>query len=507
MFGLEKVADAFDRMHEEVQRDFENKVLRDWGRDAGEAWGAESWKTYGTAIGAGLLYSLGTFTLSSGKSLVDTLRIGDGVRSGTAAGVGQDVLRVLNLAPAIGAAAKGIGWGGRLALAARAGGVAGQQGLRSCAPTAIAAAARVSGQNVAMTLDDVGIAVGKGMHPNASSFPGMVTQEIKDVVKSVSLVNQEISFEGQGVEAVEAAVKTGKGPVIFSIHLWEKSAAGFLQGGSNSLGEPEHALAAFERMGKVMVADQYGIRPIGELGKVGGTTHNFTIAGEAIQVTDGVLLRTTPVLRALGKAERLGSVTGPLRGPAGRSLFATTFGLNMIIVNAPATWRLDAGVRAVQGRPPREWPGMPPGTIPARGSSSGTKAGTTDGGAEEAPTKGAAAEAPTAGKAGAAGAAGATTRGAIPAPKEIPTPNLLSRTLQQDGMHVLSKLPQNGDSREFTQLASDTGLPEVRLRDALLMLARSGLISAGSWFALQGKATPAMAARTMRQPRARSGSR
>ena len=110
MFGLEKIADAFDRIHADVQRDFDNLMLERGGRWAGDNLGPDSGWTYALAVPVGIGWSLGTFTLASGKALVDVLRLGDGVKSGTLSGVGQDGLRVLNLIPVVSAGERRLAW-------------------------------------------------------------------------------------------------------------------------------------------------------------------------------------------------------------------------------------------------------------------------------------------------------------------------------------------------------------------------------------------------------------
>src|SRR5688572_21399342 len=119
MWGLEKIADAFDKMHADVQRDLDRALLVEGGQWAGQTFGPDSMFTFQTAIAAGVAYSIATFTLASGKGLVDVLRLGEGVKSGTLTGVGQDILRILNLIPALGMLGK-LGTAGRAASIANA---------------------------------------------------------------------------------------------------------------------------------------------------------------------------------------------------------------------------------------------------------------------------------------------------------------------------------------------------------------------------------------------------
>lgn len=470
MFGLEKIADAFDRIHADVQRDFDNLMLERGGRWAGDNLGPDNGWTYALAVPVGIGWSLGTFTLASGKALVDVLRLGDGVKSGTLSGAGQDALRVLNLIPVVSAGGKALGMAGtagRTASVARAMGVVGQQGARSCGPTAIGAAARLSGRNVTLTLNEVGIATGKGIHPNAPNFPGMYLSEVRDVAQRVTGATRQFNVEGSGIQAIEQTAAQGNGPVIFGAHWWSK-ANGLTQVPHNvRLGhaqEAAHWLVAFrDASGKVLVADQFGVRPIADVGKIAGTVTEYSLAAEALLVSDGVLMR------GVGVAEALGSASEPFRHARNAQWFAASFGINMVAVNAPTTWALDARIRERLGRQPRTWAGMP-AAAPANGSAGGAA---PDGKEANAPS--------------------------TAAPATIPLPNVLSLTLQQDSMMVLGKIPPNGDSREFTQLQEETGLSGTRVRDALLQLARSGLISPLGWFMHDGKTTPSHVCRAMRR--------
>lgn len=460
MFKLEKIADAFDKMHAEVQRDLDDVLLVKGGQTAGKAFGPDSVLTWSMAISAGIAWSLSTFTLGAGKSLVDVLRLGEGVKSGTLSGVASDVLRVLNLIPALGVAAKGIGMGGRLASIAGATRVAGGAYQSSCGATASAAAARLSGTRLLLTLDEVGNFVGKGS-PKSPQFPGMWFHEIKSVLMGVTSTTQEINMSGAGIEAVEAAAAQGRGPVVFGVQWWRgvqplRNAA--IEGSAG-----DHWLVAFRNVrGQIMVADQYGVRPITQIGSIQGTTSQFTLASRALLVGDGALIRGLGTLESTGQA-----MVGASKGA---SWLATSFGLQMVVVNAPTTWSLDATVRKKLGRPPRDWPGQKDSSL-----NSGKV-----GGKVSSPSfdKG--------------------DRKEIPPPSSIPVPNP-SSTLLQDSTLVLNKLPQNGDSREFAQLMVETGLSSGRLRNALFQLGRSGLIRVLKWSSHEDKPTPIMVQRTLRK--------
>jgi hypothetical protein len=439
MLGLEKIADAFDKMHAQVQRDLDRWLLVDGGKWAGDTFGPDSYYTFQTAMAAGLAYSLATFTLSSGKGLVDVLRLGEGVKSGTVTGVGQDVLRVLNIVPALGMVGK-LGTVGRAASIANATKVTGQFNVVSqeyamaCGPTATAAAARLSGVQKTMALEEVAVEVGKS-NVKSPNFSGMWFDEVKTVLNGVSPATRELNMGGAGIEAVEAAAAQGKGPVVFGVQWW----SGFQSVGNagKSMSAPDHFLVAFRNTkNQVMVADQFGVRPISQVGNLPNGASQFTLSSRALLVGDGVLMRAANLGDSANKAL--------LGNAANRSFLTAALGIQMVVVDHNTTVSIDTKIREVLGRPARSW-----------------NTGQT-GGAE------------------------------IPAPAVIPAPTAFSPNLQQDSVNALQKLPRTGDTREFSQLSVETGLNNFRLRDALLQLSRSKMISIKKWFMLDGNATPAL---------------
>jgi hypothetical protein len=454
MWGLEKIADAFDKMHADVQRDLDRSLLIGGGQWAGETFDQNSALgtvgTWGTAIAAGLAYSISTFTLSSGKALVDVLRLGEGVKSGTLTGVGQDSLRVLNIVPALGMVGK-LGTAGRAASIANAGRVTGtfnavsQEYSFACGPTAVAAASRLSGLQKTMTLEEVAVQVGKS-NVKSPTFDGMWFDEVKTVLNGVSSSTKELNMGGSGIEAVEAVAAQGKGPVVFGVQWW----SGF-QPARNvrfATTDPDHYLVAFRNMrNQVMVADQVGIRPISQLGNLPNGVGQFTLSSRALLVGDGVLMQTAKLGNTVNAAT-LGSA-------ANRSFLTVGLGVQMVVVDQKTTVSIDSKIRETLGRPPRSW------TDEQNADNSGN--------------------------------------GKIPTPAVIPAPAALSPTLQMDSMSVLGKLPQNGESRELSQLMMETGLSTHRLREALLQLLRSGMIEASSWVSYENKPTPGMVKRIFRR--------
>jgi hypothetical protein len=420
MEKLEKVADGFDKIHAEAQADVEDFFLVKGGQWAGETFGADSIGTYTTAIGASIAYSLTTFTLASGKGLVDILRLGKGVRSGTVSGIGHDALRVLNILPVAGMIAKGVGLGARAASIAMAARVVGGSYVSSCGATASAAAARLSGTRVFMTLEEIGKMTGLG-NPKLNQFPGMWYSQLKNLLTSISTTTKEIDMTGAGIDVVGKAAAQGQGPVVFGVQWWQ----GFtpLRNALYNTIEADHWLVAFQNIkGEVMVADQFGMRPIAQLGTINGTTTSFTISSKALIVGEGGIMTAVTKLQNAGLILKTGKVADWL---------ATSFGLEMIIVDSKTTQSLDAQIRQILGRPPREWSSM------------------------------------------------------------LTKNKTLSPTLEVDSQLVLMKLPFNRDSREFTQLATETGLSNERLLDALFLLNRKNLITITELDMKAGKVTPA----------------
>jgi hypothetical protein len=350
MWGLEKIADAFDKMHAEVQHDLDDVILVKNAQWYGKTFGPDSFWNWENAISAGITWSLATYIMGAGKSLVDLLRIGEGVKSGTLGGVGQDALRVMNLIPVVGLGARTIGTGGRLASIAWASRVAGQGGEMSCAPTAMATALRMSGRSMTMTVEEISAAAGqKTISPFAKNYPGLTMNEVATTIKGVTPAAQDIDLAaGTGVstiDAVEAAAAQGRGPVIYGIQWPGGNAA---SGWATTWWDADHAMVAFRNAaGEVMVADQTGVRPIAEAGTIFGKSIAFNVTPQALLVEDGILVRT------LGAAQSAGEVMTGARGGAG--WLASAFAIQMIVVNGRQTQVLDSTVREMLGRPPRDW--------------------------------------------------------------------------------------------------------------------------------------------------------
>ncbi len=454
MFGLEKWADAFDKMHAQVQRDLDG-LVGDLGQRSGATFGADSgWNTF-FAIPVGIAYALGTFTLASGKGLVDVLRLGEGVKSGSASGVGQDALRLLNLIPAAGAVAKGAGVGGRALIVASAARSA-SGGPMSCGIVSSRVALQVSGTRAIITAEEVANLANKTL-PNASTFPGMWYSEMKTLLQGVSTATQELNVTGKGIGAIEGIAAQGRGPVVFGVHWWGKvnGVTQPLRNGrvANAADAADHWMVAFRSArGQVMVADQFGVRAIGQAGTTGSTTSQFTVTSRALLVGDGTLVR------GLGTLERAGQAMTGASSATATNWLASSLAVNMVLVNAPTMAVLDAEQRKRTNMPPRDW------TRPS-GDAAGPKGG-----------------------------------GAMPPTTSVPKPNPFSSTVLADSQFVLSKLPTNRTSREVAQLRIETGLSDSRVQNAVLQLKSSGLVRVTKWSTGdRGQHIPAIVERALRR--------
>ena len=84
MFGLEEIADWWDTQFEESQ-----EILQDWVNESDS-----DGELYARAAGATVVHT----SMQLGASLVDLLRLGEGIEEGGVWGYTQDALRVLSLA-------------------------------------------------------------------------------------------------------------------------------------------------------------------------------------------------------------------------------------------------------------------------------------------------------------------------------------------------------------------------------------------------------------------------
>lgn len=466
MSGLVELADEFDKMHAEAQKVVDDRLLKEPGRWMGETFGPDSWLTYGVAIFPAIQWAIVTFTMGAGKGLVDTLRMGEGWREGTASGWFHDGLRLLNVLPVVGMAGKGIGGLSRMIATSAAGG----EYAMSCGATSTLVASRLSGARALISLEKYGAMFGKTVNGTPASvkspdFPGIYFEDMQPVLRQVGARAQTVDVTNASLQQIEQAASQSNGPMVFGVQWWSGSGgvspARAAQYGVNYA---DHWLVAFRNTsGRVMVADQFGIRPIAQAGTIGGTSSQFSITAKALA------FENISFARGVETATKAGMTLTGTSSAASANWLAASMGVEMVVVNLPTALGLDAATRQALGRPPRGMPGVDP-----------------SGGGGSRPDN------------GGGGANGQTPIGPmtdeIPAPNPIPTPNIASSTLVADTLLVQSRLPRAG-TVELSQLVVDTGLSWERVRNALLSLARTGMIRVHKWVAVAGKETPALVSR------------
>ena len=441
MFGLETIADSFDRMHAEAQKTVDDGVTSA-GQWSGDTFGPDSGWNWVFAIPTGIAYSIATFTMASGKGLVDVLRLGEGVKSGTAGGVASDALRIASILPAVGMIGK---TGGMIA---RTGGAAvegsallKQSGMilnatqaaagdyqMSCGVTSSVVAVRLGGIRRLVTLDELGAYFGKGS-PMSPGFPGVSWSEVTQVLPQVGARAQQIGRAGMTLADIETAAQQGRGTVVFGV--------GWTGGG-------RHILAAFRNtQGQVVVADQFGVRFLSDLGRIGGQSAAYTLTGDALLVENVGFVQRMETLRQVGAATKgLGSAAEKSGAAFNQSAAARTYltgalGIETVILPWARTWSIDSAIRDALGRPPRN--------APAVGDAAGTGGGPAPGGA-------------------APGLPGASAGAGIAGP------------LPPDAARLLAALPPKGKrTRQDVQQAA--GLTGSRFYEAVQLLERRGLVT------------------------------
>lgn len=207
-------------------------------------------------------------SMQLGAGMVDVLRLGEGVKEGTLAGVGKDALRLLQVA---GPVAKV----GRFALARvfpdPKGGV--------CAWVAAAKALRQTGTRHFATLEDIAKAAGTTV-PKLGGVSSTA-----DVVPA--LLNLGAKVRGLGtassMQQVSQAASAGEGVVLFGVK-W------VMQG--KTVG---HALYAYKDMtGALQIADRSGkvVKSLAELEKVGYPgIGSATVFGEMVLIKNAILAK------------------------------------------------------------------------------------------------------------------------------------------------------------------------------------------------------------------------
>lgn len=473
MLGLEKIADAFDTIHADVQGSFDKLMLHDvpltmMGKDLRPG----PFTTF-MAIPVALTWSLGTFVLDSGKSLMGTLRLGEGVKQGGVGGVVADGLRLLNILPAAGSIARLGGRGvqiiGRAAALRGLQRAVGNGAINSCTPTSIAAATRITGHRITLTVEEAAALAGKKVSPLDPAFKGMNMAEAEKVLADIGAKVHPVGVS-DSLQSIEALVQQRRGPVMFGVYWLEKLPLRPEFGYVRSV--DRHMMVAFrDWAGRVMVADQDGIRPLAQAAATAaGKLKPMEIFEKALLVEDGAVLQT------LARGAQGGPVAGLFRSNAARSAMAYTLGVDLIATDLMTTWTIDARIREKLGRQMRPWANMPPEmihAIEARNTSPGPRVSGGDTAQQPSPT------APT-------------------SPGKPPLPNLLSPTLEADAQKVLAVLPKNGQTTELASIMADAGLNEDRARNAVLRLLSTGLVDVTAWVGKGRTAIPALVKRSGR---------
>jgi hypothetical protein len=310
MLGLEKVADMFDEIHRDniktIQSGFQGWVTNNY-----QTYG-EGWQFYGSAVVAGAAEALYTVAAGLGAGLVDTLRLGQGVKSDSGWGYAQDGLRLITV------------FGGVYKVARLAAMNIKLGGLMSCTISSSTKALISSGNlwarsaRPAVLFNQLAELFGGTREVLDPAFVGTKTAtEYADLFRMLGVRVTRMSF--RTLAEVEAATRTARGPVVFAVE-WTNSGA--------------HAMVAYrDIMGGVRYADQ-----------LGRTITSLELSGKVASILpDAMLVHDSFMLQGF----QYGAIA---------ELFATP----LFSVDPVGMTRLEAKVRQVTGRP------VPPGLTPAR---------------------------------------------------------------------------------------------------------------------------------------------
>ncbi|MGL4552308.1 MAG: hypothetical protein ACRC33_14105 [Gemmataceae bacterium] len=276
MFGLETVADWFDEIHNE-NKQFLQKEFQGWVDEQYQKHG-EGWQFYGVAAGAATLEAMYTFSGGVASGFVDTLRIGEGLKEGTATGVLKDGLRALTV---VGGAAKVV----RVAAAEVKIG-----GWMSCTFSSSAKAAALSGrQSVQTAFQNLAKGYGGASTVSAPTFAGTSTPLA--LASELKAMGGNVSMNAvQSLDEVAALARHAKGPVVFGVR-WA-GPAGTPGGG--------HTMVAFrDIVGRIRFADQSGkvFKSVSQLGPVAEVYQDAMIVHDAAMIT---VLKAGTVAQVLG---------------------------------------------------------------------------------------------------------------------------------------------------------------------------------------------------------------
>lgn len=258
MFGLEAYAKLFDKIHEENRRSL-NIEFQGWINDIYRSEG-ENWRFYGAAATAAAADAIYAFAGGAGAGLVDLLRLGDGVASGTLKGFGQDGLRLITL---VGGVFRVV----RVGMATIEIG-----GDMSCVVSSSTKAGILSGRwfDLSALFNRLAGMVGGRAAVLSSSYPGLSTP--LEFVSFFRMFTRTTVIATRSLDEVVNAAKISNGPVVFGVY-WKN-------GGG-------HAMVAFrDLLGRVRFADQWGKLKTAEelLPNVQGVFGDLAILHEAAVV-------------------------------------------------------------------------------------------------------------------------------------------------------------------------------------------------------------------------------
>jgi hypothetical protein len=231
MFGLEKIADLFDELHEENQRFIEESFSR-WTTSVYEEEGEGGW-LYAAVTTAATAEALYKVAGGLGAGLVDTLRIGEGVGSGTAWGVAQDGLRAISVV------------GGVFRIARLASAEMKLGGTMTCTIASSSKAAVISGNKPSLSLFFTQAAklFGGRDHVVSSAFRGTATAvEYEELFRALGMRVTKVAVAS--ADDIAEVARTSRGPVVFG--AWNAGGGG-------------HAMVAYRGLlGEIRYADQFG---------------------------------------------------------------------------------------------------------------------------------------------------------------------------------------------------------------------------------------------------------
>jgi hypothetical protein len=328
MFGLEAVADAFDRYHKQWDTAVEGWLDRSV-TDVGMQLGPDAGATTGVAVAAGVVWAASTFIGGVLGGFADVARLGDGVAKGTWSGVGQDGLRVLAFA---GPMLRQLRFISGYA-------VAGTEISNSCTMTAQTMAMRLTGTRLWLTLDELARAA---RVPSPVRTPGYAGVDLAPLLGALKRMGAVITHHGEGtVETVRKLILQRRGVVTFAFNYYEAE---------EIVAKGAHYVAGFvDQLGRVMVADQHGIRLLEEL----------TMTESGLYPVKDIFIREINVI-AHSKAfeTQVAMITGA------NALFpGVSFAVEFWRLEDQTVQRVDEALRRLAGRPPR----LPsPGTMVAK---------------------------------------------------------------------------------------------------------------------------------------------